>query len=383
MSTHDFDVVVFGGGMVGAAAALGFAEQGYKIAIVEPVLPKEIEPDAEPELRVSAISLGSEQLLKELGAWQYLLNQRVQAYKQLSVWEMPQAKTQFDCEQVQVSWLGHIMENLNLQLALHKALKRFETQLTWFTCGEVIDAELGLCNLDGKQHSTSLVVAADGGFSAVRRSVELGETGWQYQQKVLSVNIRTHERSLAHTFQQFSESGPMAYLPLFDHFATLVWYHDANRVDELMKLNKSQLKAQLLSSFPALHSDFEILQQGCFPIRRNHANQYYKGRVVLCGDAAHNINPLAGQGVNIGFQDVKALLQVNPNLALQSQLAGYEKARRKENTFMMSAMDAFNLAFCDSNPILKGIRNVGLFLAERSGPLKTIALKRALGVDKI
>ena len=381
MSTQDFDVVVFGGGMVGAAAALGFAKQGHKIAIVEPVLPQEIEADAEPELRVSAISLGSERLLTELGAWQHLLYQRVQAYKRLSVWELPQVKTQFDCEQVQVGWLGHIMENVNLQLALHKALQKFASQLTWFSSGEVINADLGLCHLDGTEKSAALVIAADGGFSAVRRSVELGETGWQYKQKVLSVNIRTDEPSLAHTFQQFTANGPMAYLPLFDHFASLVWYHDANRVDELVKLNESQLKTRLVAAFPALHSDFEIIRQASFPIRRNHANHYFKGRVVLCGDAAHNINPLAGQGVNIGFQDVKALLKINPNLPLQAQLVSYEQARRKDNSLMMSAMDAFNLAFCDSNPILRGIRNMGLFLAERSGPLKTMVLKRALGLE--
>lgn len=378
--TSDYDVIVFGAGMVGAAAALTFARQGKTVAIVEPANPEPISPSAPPDKRVSAISLGSEKMLTELGAWQHLQQDRLHRYSKLSVWELAQNQTEFTAAEADVSWLGHIMENLNLQLALHQALRAFEQQTTWYQKGEVLNAQTGGCLLDGAEKQGALIIAADGGFSPVRRKVQIGETGWQYAHKVLAVNIKSASPSIEHTFQQFSPDGPMAYLPLFDHYASLVWYNDAQQVARLMKLNKEQLKTAIVAHFPKLHSDFEILDVTQFPIRRNHANQYFKGRVVLCGDAAHNINPLAGQGVNIGFQDVAELGKLELSKPLAQQLNAYESARRYENALMMSTMDAFNLAFGHSSPILKGIRNAGLFLAQRSGPLKSLVLKRALGI---
>lgn len=380
MNQKHLDLIVFGGGMVGAAAALGFVQQGYSVAIVEPNVPDWSELTAEPDIRVSAISLGSEQLLTELGAWSHLKMERLQRYSKLSVWEKPGCKTHFSASDLGISHLGFLMENRHLQLAIHQALSQFKSQLTWFEKGTLLDAEAGRCQLGSDIYTASLVIGADGGNSNIRKILQVGETGWQYQQKVLSVNIKTAQPSLPHTFQQFANEGPMAYLPLFEQFATLVWYHSANEVQKLAQLDKKQLKARILASFPKLHSDFEILNVASFPIRRNHANHYHKGRVVLCGDAAHSINPLAGQGVNLGFQDVTALLKINPEVEMTEQLNQYEATRRKENGLMMTAMDGFNLAFCNPNPILKLIRNAGLFIAQRSGPLKKQALKRALGV---
>ncbi|MCC2604460.1 FAD-dependent monooxygenase [Planctobacterium marinum] len=380
MGEKQFDLIVFGGGMVGASAALGFVRRGLKVAIVEPDKPVWSALKEEPEIRVSAFSLGSEQLLTELGAWSHLRAGRLQPYRKLSVWETPGCETHFSAADLGFSHLGYLLENRHLQLAIHQALSSFESQISWFSSGRILDAAAGQCQLDSAVCTGTLVVGADGGNSAVRRDLQVGETGWQYQQQVFALNIKTRSPSLQHTFQQFSTDGPMAYLPLFDHYAALVWYLPADKVQVLAQTDKPQLKNRILQEFPALHSDFEILNVGSFPIRRNHANHYFKGRVVLCGDAAHSINPLAGQGVNLGFQDVAALLEINLNADISAQLQQYETTRRRENSVMMTAMDGFNIAFCNPNPILKLMRNTGLFLAQRSGPLKKHALKRALGV---
>lgn len=384
-SVTQFDVVVFGGGMIGSTVALGFVQKGNTVAIVEPNIPEGLPAaGTPPDLRVSAISYGSQQLLYKLGAWAHIDKSRIQVYDELAVWEFAPFATEFSASDAQLTYLGHLMENRNLQLGLHTSLKEHSEKISWFKQGEMQDASRGTCVLDngsGKQAvRAKLIVAADGGFSPLRRVCKMGETGWQYTQSVFAIGIRTETASLTKTYQQFSENGPMAYLPLFENYAALVWYTTPAHITQLKALSREQLKAEIEACFPPMHSDFEILDTASFPIRRNHANHYFKDKVVLCGDAAHTINPLAGQGVNIGFKDVEALIRIDVNKELSTQLERYESERRPENLMMMSAMDVFSHAFSNDNPILKLGRNLGLKLANHTGPLKQMALKKALGV---
>lgn len=382
MTEKQYDIIVFGGGMIGSACALGFAKKGLKVAIVESSMPQKLTSKSSPDLRVSAISYGSEQLLSALGAWQYLVKSRIQPYKELAVWEHEGFATEFHADDLKLSHLGYLLENRNLQLALHQSIHEtdFNHPVTWVNRGELEDGATGRCKLDGNEVSTRLIVAADGAFSGLRKQNRMGETGWKYQQSVFTIAIKTAEPSLEKTFQQFSANGPMAYLPLFGHNAALVWYTPQTQFQQLQSLSTDELKVQIGKYFPDLHSDFTVLNSASFPIRRNHANRYFKDRVVLCGDAAHTINPLAGQGVNIGFQDVKELLNIDTNGDLQAQLEAFQAKRKPQNLLMMSAMDGFNSAFSNSNPLLKIGRNLGLKLANHAGPLKEMALKTALGI---
>lgn len=386
-----YDVIIFGGGMVGSAVALGFAQRGHSVAIVEPNMPDVLQPSSPPDLRVSAISYGSQQLLNSLGAWQHIEDSRIQPYTQLAVWENAYFATEFDASDVELPYLGHLLENRNLQLALHKALAEYgnfsdhEKKISWFDSGQLRSSQAGQCLLsrdNGEQQfaEAKLVVAADGAFSTIRRAAKMGETGWQYKQNVFAIGIQTNDQSLQKTYQQFSKNGPMAYLPLFENYAALVWYTAPAFIQTLKSLSSSELKAQIIRYFPPLHSDFDVLDFASFPIRRNHANRYFRDKVVLCGDAAHTINPLAGQGVNIGFQDVEALFEIDLDKDLKEQLTVYENKRRPQNLMMMTAMDVFSHAFSNSNPVLKLGRNLGLKLAHHAGPFKNMALKRALGI---
>lgn len=382
MTKNQFDIIVFGGGMVGAATALGFAKKGLKVAIVEPGIPEELDDTSPPDLRVSAISYGSQQLLSELGAWQFLMDSRIQPYTELAVWEHEGFATEFDAQNLGLSHLGYLLENRNLQLALHKAINQLKSDhgVQWYHKGELIDEYTGVCRLDDEQVTGKLIVAADGAFSGLRKQTRMGETGWKYQQSVFTIAIKTEKPSLQKTFQQFSANGPMAYLPLFDHYAALVWYTPDAHIRQLKTLSKEGLAHQVKQSFPEIHSDFVVLNSASFPIRRNHANRYYKGRTVLCGDSAHAINPLAGQGVNIGFQDVRELIKIQPTGDLDEQLKAFESSRKPQNLLMMSTMDGFNSAFSNNNPLVMIGRNLGLKLANHAGPLKDMALKKALGI---
>jgi 2-octaprenyl-3-methyl-6-methoxy-1,4-benzoquinol hydroxylase len=392
-----FDFCVVGGGMVGSAMALGLAKLGFHVAIIEPAMPVPFESKQPPDMRVSAISLTSETLLQDLGAWAHIKNMRLCPYKRLSVWDNPSCRTDFDCQAIEQPHLGHIIENRLVQLGLHAGIGTEPNvvfyqnlKVTKITSIDVSEVTLE----DGQIIQAKILIGADGGQSAVRDAANIGVQGWQYSQQALGIQIKTYDVQQDITWQQFTPNGPIAFLPLYDGFASLVWYHSAEDINYLKSLSKIKLKKHILQHFPADLVDFEVLDVAGFPLTRMHANQYFKGNTVLIGDAAHTINPLAGQGVNLGFKDVAALLSVlneelathDPTTVLQPHhychwLKKYQVARRRDNLVMMSAMDLLYSTFSNSNMPLKILRNLGLKLANHSGPIKNNAMKYAMGLD--
>lgn len=387
MTKLDYDVIVFGAGMVGAAAALGLARQGMQVAIIEPELP-EMTFSACPDMRVSAISLASEQLLSELGAWQRMDMPRLNKYNKLSVWEDSASMTSFDADLIGQQHLGHILENRQIQIALQKQLQGMDN-VTWYDSGDLLDAETGKVAIHDDLHvSSRLILIAEGGLSKTREKLGIGTTGWQYEQQVLAISVELPKDSGHHTWQQFTPSGPKGFLPLFGPFASLVCYGNRDELQSLSALSEAPLKAKLRELFVGLPDDFKINEQARFPITRMHAQRYGRGRALLVGDAAHTINPLAGQGVNLGFKDVQCLLQIlkeHPDLLSNTAqlLTRYERSRRTDNLLMMSAMDGFYALFSNDNPALKFIRNNALALANKQSFAKQQVLKYATGLSSL
>jgi 2-octaprenyl-3-methyl-6-methoxy-1,4-benzoquinol hydroxylase len=391
-----FDFCVVGGGMVGSAMALGLAKIGFKIAIIEPFMPVPFESKQPPDMRVSAISLTSEALLQDLGAWSHINNMRACPYKRLSVWDKPSCRTDFDCKAIEQPHLGHIIENRLVQLGLHAAISDNQNVVFYedLKVTDILSTDVSHITLEnGQIIQAKILIGADGGHSAVRDAANIGVQGWQYAQQALGIQIKTYDGQQDITWQQFTADGPMAFLPLYDGFASLVWYHNAQDIIRLKSLSKIKLKHHILQHFPADLVDFEVLDVASFPLTRMHANQYFKGNTVLIGDAAHTINPLAGQGVNLGFKDVSGLLSIiNEGLTVHDRstilqpshychwLKKYEIARRRDNLVMMSAMDLLYSTFSNSNMPLKMLRNLGLMLANHSGPIKNNAMKYAMGL---
>ena len=189
------------------------------------------------------------------------------------------------------------------------------------------------------------------------------------------------------SWQQFAATGPTAFLPLFDNKAVLIWYHHADKISQLKQLEMAQLKQEIQSAFPDDLADFNINAVASFPIQRLHATKYYDGIVMLIGDAAHCINPLAGQGVNLGFKDLNILLKLIEQKGeprnyrqRQSLFRNYENKRRYDNLLMMSAMDGFYATFSNDIAPIKLIRNFGLGIAAQLTPLKRQVLKYAVGL---
>lgn len=382
--------------MVGSAMALGLAKLGFKVALIEPFMPAPFNSAQPPDLRVSAISLTSEALLQDLGAWAEIKNMRLCPYKRLSVWDKPSCRTDFDCSAIQQPHLGHIIENRLVQLGLHAAIA-VEQNVVFYRNLKITDiTSTDVSNItleDGQIIQAKMLIGADGGQSAVRDAANIGVQGWQYAQQALGIQIKTYEAQQDITWQQFTPDGPIAFLPLYDGFASLVWYHSAADIQHLKSLSKDKLKKRIVQYFPADLVDFEVLDVGNFPLTRMHANQYFKGNTALIGDAAHTINPLAGQGVNLGFKDVAAMLSViKEELATNDRVAvlqpnyychwlkKYEVDRRRDNLIMMSAMDLLYSTFSNNNLPVKLIRNLGLKLANHAGPIKNNAMKYAMGL---
>lgn len=389
-----FDVAIVGGGMVGSACAIGLAERGVSVALIERNQPKEFDAEQMPDLRVSAINLNSENLMQTLGAWKHIQKMRLCPYKRLSVWEDKQSRTDFDCSSLGESHLGHIIENRIIQLGLHQTFVEHANLQCWWN-DKIDSIELTpnpIITLESQQQiQAKLIIAADGSNSLLRQKASIGVQGWQYAQQALGINIKTTAVQQDITWQQFTPSGPLAYLPLYDGFGALVWYASAAKISALKKLSKVQLKQQIEQYFPSELLEFEVLEFASFPLTRMHANQYYNNNVVLVGDSAHCINPLAGQGVNLGFKDVKTLLALYDSyIDAKGELFGkgfedvswlreYEKVRRRDNLLMMSAMDALYCCFGNEIKPLKFLRNLGLKVANHAGPLKQKAMQYAMG----
>ncbi|MCF2860155.1 FAD-dependent oxidoreductase [Pseudoalteromonas sp. SMS1] len=381
------NVLIVGGGMVGAAAAVELARQGCQVTIIEnnPIEASAILGGDQVDIRVSAINRFSEALLDKLGAMPLIRASRHAPYHQLEAYEQNSEHLLFDKDEVSASHLGHLVENNIIQAALWA---QFEAHM--INVVKVSDAPIAveqhLSSIElvypEQRFSADLLIAADGGRSQLRSLSGIGVTGWQYQQHCMGILIKLDAPQQVKTWQEFKPTGPIAFLPMQAPYANLIWYHHSSELKRLQGLSKAELKEAVLEHFFELPGDFEIEHSAVFPLARQHANQYSIGRLVLVGDAAHTINPLAGQGVNLGFKDVAALggcLLGCDDVGELARLHQYEKMRRKDNLLMMSMMDACYFGFSNELKPLKSLRSLALKLANNAGPLKREVLKHAMG----
>jgi 2-octaprenyl-3-methyl-6-methoxy-1,4-benzoquinol hydroxylase len=389
---NEFDVLIVGGGMVGATLGCALGGTGLRVAVLEDSPPEEFNAEQPYDLRVSAVSIASANILKTLGIWRGIAARRLCPYRRMRVWE-DQGDVEFRSEEINEPVLGHIVENRIIQLSALERLKDFSnvTLLTSVKTKNISYAATGSSVEldDGRILKGRLLVAADGGFSRVRQAAGMGVSGWDYEQHALVLTVDTGYGQQDITWQRFTPVGPQALLPLPGSHASLVWYNTPEEVKRLKTLPDDQLLSELLGTFPDCLGEIKAITAcGSFPLRRQHALRYVKDGVALIGDAAHMIHPLAGQGVNIGLLDAAALAEVLINAHKRgadigdlSILSNYESMRRRNNLLMMTVMDAFYRAFGSQHAPLRWIRNLGLGVAERLKPAKKLAMGYAMGLN--
>tara|TARA_B100000787_G_scaffold74990_1_gene55254 strand:- start:1095 stop:2267 length:1173 start_codon:yes stop_codon:yes gene_type:complete len=387
----DYDIVICGGGMIGAALATLLAPHGFSIALVDGHKPGRYDLSQKFDLRISALSPKSAQVMQQSAAWEILQGMRLCPYKRMRVWEVAGfGDLTFSANQVAVAELGHIVENRLVQLSLWQALQSNDNvKIICPASPEHFhrDGKAMRIDLDtGQSISARLVVGADGAQSKVRQGFGVGVNRGQYQQACLVASVNTQLGQQDITWQRFVNTGPQAFLPLLGQHGSVVWYHQTDHARALANLPNVDLAGEIMAHFPAELGAIEVTEKASFGLQKQHAQSYCMDGMVLVGDAAHVINPLAGQGVNLGFQDVSSLAETLKEARNSGEdwstigvLSRYQKQRKLANSIMLHSMDAFHHGFSQTGTKSKWLRN--MVLASAKVPLiKKQIIRYAMGI---
>jgi len=389
-------VIVVGAGMVGLACALALVQKGFQVVLLEaqselPVgMPSETDPF---DTRVVAISRATENFLAQLGVWALIKQSRYCAYQHMRIWDqVADGLIQFSAMDFFEPDLGHIIEQRVIKSALWQALMQHPACSiktgTKITALQTDAQQSQLILQDGSVLSASLVIAADGAPSQIRNLCQIATTSWEYQQSAIVATVRGTRTHQATAYQRFSPDGPLALLPLADcHQSSIVWTTTPMEAKSLCALSASDFALALTREMDGVMGEMHLMSERIiFPLRTHHAKQYAVARCVLVGDAAHTLHPLAGQGVNLGFLDIIALVAVLEKTKARGRdfgalmvLKRYERARKLHNQMMIVAMELFKRGFGSRITIIQRLRNIGLNWVDNQKPLKQWFAKVALG----
>jgi 2-octaprenylphenol hydroxylase len=389
------DLAIVGGGMVGAALACACAERALSVALIDGQPPQREWPAGHYDLRVSALSRASQRLLERIGAWPRIAALGISPYREMHVWDsVGGAEIHFDSADLGEPDLGHIVENRVTRLALWERLEASDRVQVLCPASlsrlETQGAQALLHLADHRSLSADLVVGADGRASFVRESLGIQVDALDYAQRAIVANVEVAHWHRETAWQCFLPTGPLAFLPLADGRCSIVWSADEQRAEALLALDDAGFIDALEVAFgKRLGPVLSAGPRAAFPLRRQHAHAYVQPRVALVGDAAHSIHPLAGQGVNLGFLDVAALVDAIDHARAHKRALGslqtlrrYERARRGDNAAMVAAMDGFKRVFGNRNPLLVGARNLGLVAAGHVPGIKAMFIRQALGLSE-
>lgn len=384
MSEPRVDIAIVGGGLVGAAAALGLHQQGYRVRLFE----RGSAPLAQDEYdaRVYAISPATQRFLERLGVWSAMAARRISPYQRMQVWEDDVAAgLAFDAADIRSPALGHIIENQVMAQALWQALPAavIETGSSVARL-RLEDDAAHLLLADGRAVEASLLVIAEGRDSPLREQLPLEVTAGDYPQSAVVCHVQTERPHRETCWQRFLPSGPLALLPLADGRSSLVWSTTA--AQELLQLDDAAFALRLgAASQHVLGGILATTPRLRFNLGLRHADRYVAGRAVLIGDAAHVVHPLAGQGVNLGLADAEQLVRVlgatpGADPGRLRPLKRYERARRADVLDMMVVTDALYRAYALDAPGWPALRALGLRAVNALPPLKAQLIRRAAGL---
>jgi 2-polyprenylphenol 6-hydroxylase len=396
-----FDVVIVGGGPVGACAgallARGTADApGLVVALLEPRAPQLLSAaPPQPDVRVVALSRASERVLARAGAWARVCGLRLSPYERMRIWhESVSAESEavlvFDAADVGEPNLGYIVENQLLQGALLEAFARSGGHIEPSPLASVeIEEEHVRVGTGRGTLSARLVVGADGAQSALRAAVGLSAQTRSYGQSAIVATVATSRPHQATAWQRFMSDGTLAFLPLADGTSSIVWSADEEVATRLVAAEADDFARSLdRASDLALGSTRLVSRRVSFPLARLAAQRYVAQRVALIGDAAHVVHPLAGQGVNLGLLDAATLAQLvvaavaaREDPGALGVLRAYERWRKSEVVAMATAIDLFDRLLAHGRGPLARIAQRGLSWVSRSQELRRFFIRRALGLS--
>lgn len=395
------DILIVGGGMVGASLAFSLRHLPWSVGLVDPRNPNEVPLNATPTLaadfhpRVSALSLSSAQFLTDIGIWPTLSEQRIGTYQRMRVWDAEgTAELDFNPEVIQQNALGHIVENRYIEQQLWQALAT--SKIHCFTETRAIRAERHThpnpawwVDLDnGSQLSCQLLLIADGARSPLRDQLQFQQRRWSYEQTAVVANVEHTQTHQATAWQAFHRSGALAFLPLaLPHASAIVWSLDRSAADAFLAASPSAQARSLAAGIGHRLGAVDLATSVySFPLQQQHCIDYIQPGVAVLGDAAHSIHPLAGQGVNIGLLDVAAMAKALQEAAQQQWsldefliLRRYQRQRQGHNLATMLAMEGLKRLFGRHEPAVHLLRNAGMRAFANNPMLLKAAVKMASG----
>jgi 2-polyprenylphenol 6-hydroxylase len=396
---RDFDAVIVGAGVTGAAMAALLGARGIcapgRIALIADRFAVPAAAAADWDLRVYALSRASERLLKICGAWAHVPAQRLCAYERMQVWDAAGSvhgagSLRFDSAALGEPNLGFIVDGHAVQVACLAAARAAGTVLIE---GEAAALEAHASGRevrlrDGRRVAGALLIGADGVESTLRSLLGIATAGHAYHQDALVAHVQTSITPAATAWQRFLPGGPLAFLPLGDGRCSIVWSLPRAEAARLRALPVTEFDAALTqASDGVLGTCTTVLGPVAFPLQLKYALDYARPHAVLLGDAAHVVHPLAGQGLNLGLLDCAVLAEVleqaggAAHLGDARLLRRYERRRRSENLLAGAALDGLERLFAARDPLSKGLRKAGLGMVGRAPFLLRGLARHALGLS--
>ena len=385
------EVVVVGGGVVGAACALALAGLDLDVTLVEAAGPAHWS-SSRPDLRVFAFAPDNAALLDSFGVWREVLGARAQPYRRMRVWDAAGGgELAFDADAFGRHELGWIVENGLLVDRLWSALSRAGVDVRVPARVETLEQDDDGVRLrldDGSRVDARVAVAADGAESTLRRLAGGEVSRRDYGQRGVVAYIETDQPHEETAWQRFLSSGPLAVLPFAAGRSSIVWTLPEARAGEVLALDDDAFSRELTRAFDARLGSMRVVsKRAAFPLRLQLAQSHVHARVLVVGDAAHVVHPLAGQGVNLGLRDVSALRDSiaearrrRADWTSPSRLARWARVRRSENALAAHAYDGINRLFSSDGMHRTLLRGPLLGIAGRMPPLTGVLWRRAAGL---
>jgi 2-octaprenyl-6-methoxyphenol hydroxylase len=390
MSNEAFDIAIVGGGMVGASLAVAMRPLGLRVALIESV---PIQSDAQPSFddRTTALSNGSRRILGSMGLWPRL-EREATVIRRIHVSDQGRfGFARIDAREEGVAALGYVAANRAIGAALWQEMQSGEIEVLCPARVERIETGEAHVNLlvrtatGERQLQARLLVAADGANSAVRQHAGIEVTSWDYEQTAIITNVATQRFHDYVAYERFTPTGPLALLPLSDGRCTVVWTLAPELAETTLQLTDAAFLAALQEKFGfRLGRLTRVGRRHSYPLALTKAEERVGERLVIIGNAAQGLHPIAGQGFNLGLRDVAALAEAiagardDPGSA--QMLEGYDEWRRADRRSIIAFTDGLVRLFRSPLGPVKALRDVGLLLFDVMPPAKSALALLSMGV---
>ena len=384
-SNHQFDITIVGGGMVGISLALLLAQQKrWKVLVLEsqPINQGET-PQYSPsfDARSTALSWSSRCVFEKMGIWQKI-HQQAQAISSIHVSDRGHiGMTRLNAEEANVDALGYVVENSWLGSVLMQQLTEEDISLKGAVKITSIEPKAQSMELaiesDGQQQliNSQLLVVADGGDSACAKMLGIQQHSKAYDHSAIIANISLDQPHNKVAYERFTNQGPMALLPLTDyknsHRCALVWTQPSDKADELMASDDSVFLSQLQTDFGHRLGQFkQVGERVSYPLALTTSEEQVRRRLVVVGNAAHSLHPVAGQGFNLSLRDIECLSQCLANQPSKTDagelgpLLNYQNQREKDQRNTLIFTDNLTKLFGLSSSLVALGRNSGLLMMD-------------------